>query len=458
MVGSPAPPLMVDSLTGECLARVLSFLTPADLAAAACTHRAWREAVDQEEGLWRVLCEADYSLPAACTLDGAPLPGFKAAYGLWRSEFGRYGEMAGRALRAWRLIEDWTAEHVPAVATSLRAGASEAQLDEAERQLGFPLPPALRVLYRVHDGQELEFDRQVDLQRTAAHQSIFHGLFGGYSFYSHLVCTRMLPLRRLVRWTRTAHSQLGFPPRDQRALFAASHNFNKMVYCDGADGLPKIASVDKETCLEAVPADTPGGMPRDGVLRWFEAYAFALSSGRFGVEVLEAEYPEGVGISLFPQLPPWRSEAVTEGVRVRVCPLFVPELTQISQNDRQYFFTYSVRFALLPLEEQAALAGSLAGPAGGFPLESVQLRSRYWAIRDASGAVCNEVRGEAVVGHYPLLRPGAPEFSYQSCTHQREAGSMEGSFRFVEGTLQHPGREFDVTCAPFRLDVPDIVF
>ena len=30
-----------------------------------------------------------------------------------------------------------------------------------ERQLGVTLCPALRVLYRVHDGQELEFDRQV---------------------------------------------------------------------------------------------------------------------------------------------------------------------------------------------------------------------------------------------------------------------------------------------------------
>lgn len=193
-----------------------------------------------------------------------------------------------------------------------------------------------------------------------------------------------------------------------------------------------------------------------------------------------------------------------------------------------------------------------------------------------------QVRGEAVVGHHPLLRPGAlagcalgtaeahaqswqgchkaplptprwpvfpasphppclrthpasplpclptpsssagaADFVYQSCTHQREpAGSMEGSFAFVEGTLQvrrsssghhcrqgsdgrgrcygaalslllaswpanqpchaacrlpalpgrspvctpcawimqAPRREFDVVCAPFRLDVPDIVF
>jgi hypothetical protein len=31
----------------------------------------------------------------------------------------------------------------------------------------------------IHDGQELEFDRQVDKQRTAMHDSVFHGLFGG---------------------------------------------------------------------------------------------------------------------------------------------------------------------------------------------------------------------------------------------------------------------------------------
>lgn len=123
-----------------------------------------------------------------------------------------------------------------------------------------------------------------------------------------------------------------------------------MVYCDGADGSVRIATVDKVTCLQAVPAGEPGELERsrlaasdgapppsavgvfrppcearspahqapeaqglrsqatgsmgtistpprtpaalslpagvnDGVLRWFEAYADALSSGRFAVEV-----------------------------------------------------------------------------------------------------------------------------------------------------------------------------
>lgn len=364
-----------------------------------------------------------------------------------------------------------------------------------------------------------------------------------------------------------------------------------MLYCDCADGLVRITSVDKFTGLQAVPDDRePGGTPmddvcgvggwgqtcsglamassssavaeilacagctltsrcaprsagaQDGVLRWFEAFAEALSAGRFAVEALEADYPESVGISLFPQLPPWRSEAVTEarlagmsaawvpagharlacfaaalvghrgsparllppqGVRVRACPLFVPELTQINDAERSYFFAYSIRFDLLSEEEQAALQGSLAGPRNG-PMPSVQLRSRHWLIRNTAGAVESEVRGEAVVGRYPLLRAGGspnqaacleadllpvihtemhagqpavtcpgtdmwsvplspssgePCFAYQSCTHQKELrGSMEGSFGFVEGSLEHPRREFDVACARFSLEVPDVMF
>ena len=55
----------------------------------------------------------------------------------------------------------------------------------------------------------------------------------------------------------------------------------------------------------------------------------------------------------------------------------------------------------------AAQWGLLKFPSSsGAPLDSVQLRSRHWIIRDAQGGVDSEVRGEAVVGHYPLLKPG----------------------------------------------------
>lgn len=64
----------------------------------------------------------------------------------------------------------------------------------------------------------------------------------------------------------------------------------------------------------------------------------------------------------------------------------------------------SVRFSLLGEASQAA---AWPATAGAFrPLASVQLRSRHWVIRDGRGEVDSEVRGEAVVGHYPLLIAG----------------------------------------------------
>ena len=61
-----------------------------------------------------------------------------------------------------------------------RPGASEADLDAAEAELGVSLPPAFRALYRVHDGQELKLDRDLDATRTSLpHRSMFHGILGG---------------------------------------------------------------------------------------------------------------------------------------------------------------------------------------------------------------------------------------------------------------------------------------
>ena len=60
---------------------------------------------------------------------------------------------------------------------------------------------------------------------------------------------------------------------------------------------------------------------------------------------------------------------------------------------------------------------STAGPPR--VISSLQLMSRHWVISNAAGQVSDEVRGEAVVGLYPLLRPGESEFVYESCTSSR---------------------------------------
>src|SRR5215213_8728344 len=58
---------------------------------------------------------------------------------------------------------------------------------------------------------------------------------------------------------------------------------------------------------------------------------------------------------------------------------------------------------------------------------TAQLIARHWIITDASGHT-EEVRGLAVVGHQPLLKPGE-SFEYTSWTRLATThGTMRGSF------------------------------
>lgn len=126
-----------------------------------------------------------------------------------------------------------------------------------------------------------------------------------------------------------------------------------------------------------------------------------------------------------------RSEAVTEGLRVRVEARYSPERSDPSRSE--WFFLYTIRLAN---------EGS----------ETCQLLSRHWIIRNAAGKV-EEVRGPGVVGEQPVLEPG-DAFEYTSgCPLDTPFGSMEGSYQMVtEG-----GEHFDAEIARFELREPGAI-
>jgi len=80
---------------------------------------------------------------------------------------------------------------------------------------------------------------------------------------------------------------------------------------------------------------------------------------------------------------------------------------------------------------------------------TAQLIGRHWIISDASGHT-DEVRGLAVVGHQPLLKPGE-SFEYTSWTRLRTAnGTMRGTFFCMTEDAQpfdSPVHEFGLTLA-----------
>jgi len=77
---------------------------------------------------------------------------------------------------------------------------------------------------------------------------------------------------------------------------------------------------------------------------------------------------------------------------------------------------------------------------------TAQLIARHWIITDANGHT-EEVRGLAVVGHQPLLKPGET-FEYTSWTRLATAhGTMRGSFF----CMTEDAKPFDAPIGEFGL-------
>jgi ApaG protein len=121
-------------------------------------------------------------------------------------------------------------------------------------------------------------------------------------------------------------------------------------------------------------------------------------------------------------------ETVTRNIRVAVEPHFLADQSEPSQN--RYVWAYRVTI-------------SNRGD------RTVQLRSRYWRITDASGRV-QEVRGDGVVGKQPMLKPGE-SFEYTSGTPlPTPSGFMTGTYQMQTGE----GEQFDIEIPVFSLDSP----
>ena len=122
------------------------------------------------------------------------------------------------------------------------------------------------------------------------------------------------------------------------------------------------------------------------------------------------------------------SEAVTQGIRVVVRSVYVPE--QSLPLSHRYVFSYTVRIT----------------NAGKRP---AQLINRHWIITHGSGRV-EEVRGPGVVGAQPRLEPGQ-HFEYTSgCVLSTPHGTMHGTYEM----RRDDGASFLATISPFSLSMP----
>lgn len=93
-------------------------------------------------------------------------------------------------------------------------------------------------------------------------------------------------------------------------------------------------------------------------------------------------------------------------------------------------FTCSVKTQYLPEQSQlpdGPFAFSYTVTIKNSGDAAAQLVARHWIVTDATGHV-EEVRGLAVIGHQPLLKPGE-SFEYTSWTRLATPhGTMQGTF------------------------------
>ena len=125
------------------------------------------------------------------------------------------------------------------------------------------------------------------------------------------------------------------------------------------------------------------------------------------------------------------SDAVTQGIRVRVRSQFLPDHS--NPKERRWMFSYTVTITN---------EGS----------EPVTLLARHWVITDATGNV-EHVRGPGVVGYQPHLT-GAQSFTYTSGAILRTPhGLMQGEYLIERAD----GTRFDASIAAFALATPESI-
>ncbi|MGD9691502.1 MAG: Co2+/Mg2+ efflux protein ApaG [Phycisphaerales bacterium] len=122
------------------------------------------------------------------------------------------------------------------------------------------------------------------------------------------------------------------------------------------------------------------------------------------------------------------SDAVTQGIRVRVRPRFAPDHSDPSA--RRWVFTYHVRIS-------------------NEGTEAATLLARHWRIVDAEGRT-REVSGEGVIGLQPRLEPGQSHSYSSFCPLETAWGSMEGSYLME----RDDGTRFRASVARFLLVSP----
>eukprot|EP00747_Dinoflagellata_sp_TGD_P186141 gnl/TRDRNA2_/TRDRNA2_43032_c0_seq1.p1 gnl/TRDRNA2_/TRDRNA2_43032_c0~~gnl/TRDRNA2_/TRDRNA2_43032_c0_seq1.p1 ORF type:complete len:504 (+),score=68.14 gnl/TRDRNA2_/TRDRNA2_43032_c0_seq1:46-1512(+) len=484
--------LLSAALDDDRLLQIFLFLEHRDVTRILVTTRpsaqaagCWIAKAAESNTLWAAYAarvfglngESDCRGPAAEVCEGSGA--WRRAFVLWYAAAREVGLRPGaddnaglppvpaRWIVAWRSLRRSLSPEI--VATLCGPPSPDVLALLKANDLG-PVPPAVAGLWRVCDGQRVPMDASLaqELGMPPATQEVLEaeewskGMFGGYTVYDHEVSVVLLPFQTVLKLSSFLREKLqNWRKLPTMLAFAASFNFSKIFLVDAAGDVLVWTRRPSPDFERAVPAPAEGDrVEAGGLLRWVEEYARRLEKGFYKMAPLAPERPESLGVRIFPLGGDAYTRCVTRGVEITASCVYMPEHPQ--------GWTYSISFSLVGSPEQR-----------GF--KTCQLSQRHWEIAE-DGQETQHVRGEGVIGLFPILEEGgwrcnresdprrqynrepgfvSEPFCYQSCTGR--TGSMRGSFGgellFVPGTLHKPtGEPFWARLETFRLVIPDYVY
>jgi len=421
----------------------------------------------------------------------------------------------------WHSLREWLRSSLPPVAASLNPRFAKTReeirniLQEESKEIflaGVESNPMVLGLWAGGcDGQDTFIEpglaEALGLSRPTGQRAWSHGMFGGYTVYDHTVSTSLLPFRDAIKVTSFLYEKVSSERIGKAKLaFACSFNLSKIFLVDVRDGCVYIWGPQRrggrselammpQVCIKGlsgkpelngrrgklitldeskgrwqveiegeailVKPENLDGLGSDSLLRWFREYVQRVQDNMYKVmELKPEEGPATQGIRLFPCSEPQISCCITHGVECTGSPIYMAEHSQ--------GWTYSIAFRLV-------------GTSAERGYQTCQLSQRTWKISE-DGKAPEEIKGDGVIGLFPILTDGGwilneesdphgqyggprgvrqGAFCYQSCSGRSLSmkGTFEGELQFFPGTKREPtGAPFMVRLAPFHLEVPDYIF
>lgn len=401
-------------LPQELMDLIFAGLDARDMVCCMAVCTSWRAAARSTRE-WKRLCLVDFDVEE----------GDMEMYKQWHAQVGHLLPAYGRVARAWRRIRQFGAARGLGRSISLVAGVDDREFDVL-RTCGLK---DVRASYRIVGGQ--------DTSRDVA-GPFFQSIFGTCLFYDEVEADRLLRPAEISQpdglpYLTLCGTMYGDQDdsivvltrevRDDRRTYAAGTVLARLVgrYLFRAVVLaPSWADFleDHADCLwRGYRAVRPWHLASFPARHTDQCTSQLNTRGRTPL------------ITRNRRDATWGSVTETHGIRVEVAV----DIAR-GQSFDKICYTYRITLSMRP-DAPASM--------------SCQLLRRHWRIHDAGRTT--EIAGDGVVGMYPACAPGAPAFTYASCTTMGETGGwMEGEFEMqliprqvAEEIAENNGRQFE---------------